>query len=332
MKVRLQILSFIFYSILFVYNAGSQDIGNRLDTSIIDIEQFNKPRFYTTLGIGSLIYGSGTYALVKYWYSDYGFSNFHLFDDKREWLYMDKIGHLYTAYNQSSVMFDGARWTGMKKNSSLWFGVTMGMLLQSTIEVLDGFSPKWGFSIADMSANIGGAGMFFVQQKLWGEQKIVMKVSSGVRNYGNSSILSTNGSGTTNLNIRADELFGKSFPERFLKDYNAQIYWLSFNLSSMSGIESIPKWLNLSVGYSGQDMFGGFSNQWTDSSGYDFNIENNISRFGQFYLTPDIDFRRIHVKSQFLKTLFKAMNLIKFPMPGIEINTRGVIKLHYLVR
>lgn len=328
----MKIVYFLFFCIFIVFNAGSQEIENRLDTSSTDKEQFNKPRFYTTLGIGSLIYGSGTYAIVKYWYSDFGFSNFHLFDDKREWLYMDKIGHVYTAYNQSSVMYDGARWTGMKRNSSLWFGVTMGMLLQSTIEILDGFSPKWGFSIADMSANLGGAGLFFTQQKLWGEQKIVMKVSSGVRNYGSNSIISTNGTSVTSLNIRADELFGKSFPERYLKDYNAQIYWLSFNLSSLSGNESIPKWLNLSVGYSGQDMFGGFTNQWTDSIGNVFNIENNISRYGQFYLTPDIDFRRIQVKSQFLKALFKAMNLVKFPMPGIEFNTNGNVKLHFLVR
>jgi hypothetical protein len=332
LKISLSIISFFVFCIFNVYNAGSQDIESRLDTSNNKIEQFNKPRFYATLGIGSLIYGSGTYGLVKYWYSDYGFSNFHFFDDKREWLYMDKIGHIYTAYNQSSVMFDGARWTGMKKNSSLWFGVTMGMVLQSTIEVLDGFSPKWGFSIADMSANIGGASLFYAQQEFWGEQRIVMKVSSGVRNYSNNTILSTDGLATTSLNIRADELFGKSFPERYLKDYNAQAYWLSFNLSSLSGNESIPKWLNLSVGYSGQDMFGGFTNQWADSAGNIFNIENNTSRYGQFYLTPDIDFRRIPVKSQFLKALFKAMNLVKFPMPGIEVNTKGSIKLHYLIR
>lgn len=332
MKIRLPIIALFFLCISIIYNAESQVVENRIDTSIIDVKQFNKPRFYTTLGIGSLIYGSGTYALVKYWYSEYGFSSFHLFDDKREWLYMDKIGHIYTAYNQSSVMYDGARWTGMKKSSSLWFGVTMGMLLQSTIEVLDGFSPKWGFSIADMSANIGGASLFYAQQKFWDEQKIVIKVSSGVRNYGNNSILSTDGLSATSLNTRADELFGKSFPERYLKDYNAQTYWLSFNLSSLSGSESIPKWLNLSVGYSGQDMFGGFTNQWTDSGGNVFNIENNTIRYGQFFLTPDIDFRRIPVRSQFLKALFKAMNLVKFPMPGIEVNTKGGIKLHYLVR
>ncbi|MGE5357164.1 MAG: DUF2279 domain-containing protein [Deltaproteobacteria bacterium] len=301
------------------------------DSTTINIPEFNKKRFYTALGIGSVIYGAGTYSLVRFWYSDYGFTSFHTFDDWGEWRHMDKIGHIYTAYNQSSVMFDGARWTGMKKSNSLLFGLTMGMLLQTTIEVLDGFSPKWGFSYTDMTANILGAGGFFVQQKIWSEQRILMKVSSGKRSYSGDPVYSGNGQSISSLDQRANELFGRSFPERYLKDYNAQTYWLSFNLSSLLKNDRIPPWLNFSVGYGAQNMFGGYANTWTDKSDNTFSLGKDHDRYNQYYLTPDIDFRRIPVRSQFLKALFKAMNLVKFPMPGVELNSKGKLKFHYLV-
>jgi hypothetical protein len=302
-----------------------------IDSSVNENPEFNKKRFYTALAIGSVIYGAGTYSLVKYWYSDFGFTKFHFFNDWGEWKHMDKIGHIYTAYNQSSVMYDGARWTGMKKSNSLIFGFTMGMLLQTTIEVLDGFSPEWGFSYTDMSANVLGAGVFFAQQKLWDDQRILMKVSSGKRSYSKDPVYSANGNGISSLNQRANELFGKSFPERYLKDYNAQTYWLSFNLSSFIKDHDIPPWLNVSLGYGAQNMYGGFTNSWTDQNGNEYSPNNDFDRYNQYYLTPDIDFRRIPVKSQFLKALFKAMNLIKFPMPGIELNSKGKLKFHYLV-
>ena len=301
------------------------------DSSAFNNPDFNKTRFYTAIGIGSVIYGAGTYSLVKFWYSDYGFTKFHTFDDWGEWKHMDKIGHIYTAYNQSSVMYDGARWTGMKESNSLIFGISMGMLLQTTIEILDGFSPRWGFSYTDMSANILGAGAFFAQQKIWSEQRILMKVSSGKRSYSQNPVYSENGTTSSSINQRADELFGRSFPERYLKDYNAQTYWLSFNLSSFIKNERIPPWLNFSVGYGAQNMFGGFANVWTDKLGNTFSLSNDFDRYNQYYLTPDIDFRRIPVRSHFLKALFKAMNLVKFPMPGIELNSKGKLKFHYLV-
>jgi hypothetical protein len=329
--VSLQKVKISFILLIYSYFLSAQYTTGLADSTKVIEQQFNKNRFYTALGIGSVIYGAGTYSLVKYWYSDYGFTGFHVFNDWGEWKHMDKIGHIYTAYNQSSVMYDGAIWTGMKKSNSLIFGFSMGMLLQTTIEVLDGFSPKWGFSYADMSANVLGAGVFFAQQKLWSEQRVLMKVSSGKRSYSKEPIFSANGNGSSSLNQRANELFGVSFPERYLKDYNAQTYWLSFNLSSIIDNYKIPPWLNVSVGYGAQNMFGGYANSWTDQNGNIYSLNNDFDRYNQFYLTPDIDFRRIPVKSQFLKALFKALNLIKMPMPGIEVNTKGKVVFHYLV-
>jgi hypothetical protein len=42
------------------------------------------------------------------------------------------------------------------------------------------------------------------------------------------------------LNERSDELFGSSWIERMLKDYNGQTYWLSANLNHFSKDQIYP--------------------------------------------------------------------------------------------
>ncbi|MEZ4907569.1 MAG: DUF2279 domain-containing protein [Saprospiraceae bacterium] len=292
--------------------------------------KFNKTRFYTALGIGGTIYTAGTYYLVQNWYKEYGLSKFHTFNDSGEWQYMDKLGHIFTCYNQSSVMYYGARWTGIKENNAIWFGIGMGMLLQTTIEVLDGFSPTWGFSIADMSANILGSALFFTEQKLWHEQKIILKVSSRKKNYPTSQVISSDGSAYSTLEKRANSLYGSTLPERILKDYNAQTYWISANMNSLFNTDIFPSWLNISLGYGTENMYGGFENTWKEEN-KTFILNNDYQRYKQFYLTPDIDFNRIKVKNDFLNGLFKALNIFKLPMPGIEITTQNKVILHWLV-
>jgi hypothetical protein len=104
----------------------------------------------------------------------------------------------------------------------------------SIIEVLDGFSSKWGFSPGDMIANIAGTALFAAQQRGWNEQRIAMKFSYH---------------GTIYPKYYPDEL-GKNWISRIIKDYNGQTYWLSLNLKSlMSSKSEFPGWLNASVGY-----------------------------------------------------------------------------------
>jgi len=321
---------FIFIFSAFSFSLAAQDFWCKTDSFFMSKNEFDSKRFYSGIGIGAVIYGSGTYFLYDSWYKGNGVGQFHFFDDRNEWLRMDKIGHVYTAYNQSNIMYNAAKWTGLCDNKSIFFGVTMGMLLQSTVEVLDGFSPKWGFSVSDMGANVLGASMFFAEQKYWGEQKIIFKVSSSKRNYSDVLIRSDNGIGFTSLSNRANDLFGSSFAQRYLKDYNTQTYWLSMNINSLFGAEKVPSWLNIAVGYSGENMFGGYDNKWKDLNGFNYSLGKENNRYAQFLLAPDIDFSRIKVNSYFWNTFFKGLNIFKLPTPALEINTRGEVILHLL--
>jgi len=135
-------------------------------------EEYNSKRFKTALGIGSATYAGFASGLYFAWYRQYPQESFHLFNDWNEWGNMDKMGHVYSSYFQAFLTYKGAKWTGLSENNSIWTGIICGTLFQGTIEVLDGFSSNWGFSIPDISANTLGITAFVLQQKQWGEQRI----------------------------------------------------------------------------------------------------------------------------------------------------------------
>ena len=137
-------------------------------------------RFWTCAAGGAVIYTGVSIALWHSWYKDYDIGPFHSFNDWGEWEHMDKWGHVFTAYNEANWSFQGALWTGMDRRKAMWTGVGVSLLLQSTVETMDGFSEKWGFSWSDCGFNLLGAGIFAAQEITWGEQRVVFKVSNSL--------------------------------------------------------------------------------------------------------------------------------------------------------
>jgi len=148
--------------------------------------------------------------------------------------------------------------------------------------------------------------------------------------YSDAPILSTNGTASSSLDKRVDDLFGSNYYERFLKDYNAQTLWVSVNVDAfLPENNAWPDWLNLAVGYSGESMFGGFENAWMEDDAR-FVLDAEYDRYKQFMLGFDIDLTRIKTDNHFLKSLFSIFNIFKYPAPAIEYNTRGEWKFHLL--
>jgi len=283
---------------------------------------------WTALSL-SVGYGSSTYLLNNAWYSEYQRSSFHFFNDWREWENMDKIGHVYSAQFQSIYAYNLYKWSGLENKKAILFGSLTSILFQSTIEVLDGFSSKWGFSVFDFGANLTGTSLFAFQQSIWNEQRIMIKMGGGSRIY-SGRVSSTDNSHSLLLSQRANDLFGSSFPSRFLKDYNEQTYWLSINLSSFGVAQNLPKWLNIAVGYGAENMYGGFNNSWV-TDGMSYNLDGgNYKRFHQFYLSPDIDLTKIKTKSKVLKSLLGIFNIFKIPLPTIELTSNGKLSFYPL--
>lgn len=277
---------------------------------------FNKTKFWITTGAHVALW-AGTYiALNKAWYADYPKEHFHFFNDNGEWNQMDKAGHTWTAYQIARLSTEAWEWTGLKDKTSVWLGGASALAYQSVIEIQDGFSAEWGFSWGDMAANTLGAGSFVAQELGWHEQRLQIKFSYYPYKY------------PADLIARRNSLFGSGPAERILKDYNSQTYWLSANLHSFWKESRIPKWLNVSFGYSSDLMLGAYENKWVDKDGtaYDY---TNYPRIRRFYIAPDIDFTKIRTKSKLLRSVFFALNAVKFPAPTLEIS-QGKLKGHWL--
>lgn len=275
--------------------------------------QPNKKRIYTA-AIGSVAgYSASLVALSHAWYTNYPQASFHFFSDGNDWLQVDKAGHVFGAYTASKMSMELWRWAGLTKKKRILVGGMSGAVYMTVIEVLDGFSSQWGFSINDLSANIAGSSLFIAQELMWDEQKIQVKFSFHRNTYG-----------TQILDQRADDLFGSRVLERMLKDYNGQTYWLSANLKSFFKKSNLPPWLNISVGYGAEGMFGGSENILKDKNGTIVFDRRDIARYRQWWLAPDIDLTKIKTKSKLLKTTFFLLNSLKFPAPSIGFSKKGM--------
>lgn len=258
----------------------------------------------TAFAAGSLIY------LSKAWYLQYNNGNFHFFNDNNEWLQMDKAGHFWSNYNSSRLMMDAFDWAGASKKQKLLYGGTIGFAYMACIEVMDGFSKGWGFSYGDMIANGLGTGFAIAQEAAWNEQKMFFKYS-----YHKSEFAYYN-----------PNLLGKNLSEQLLKDYNAQIYWLSVSpFAFIKSDKKLPKWLAVSIGYGASGMLRAKESSITYYSSSTPAIEYyfEAERVRNFYVSLDLDLTKIKTRSKVLKTVFTCLNTIKVPAPAIMLNQHG---------
>jgi hypothetical protein len=301
-------LGFIFCLFLNL-SLFAQDSTNQADKSASQSRPGNK-RTWLIAGANVIGYGSSLIILNNTWYKNYKHTSFHVFNDSKEWLQVDKLGHAWTAYNTSRVSAAMWRWAGFSEKKSALIGGLSGAAYLTAIEFLDAHSAKWGWSWSDIAANFTGSGLFVAQEFAWQEQRIQYKFSFHHKNYYDPV-----------LKARARDLFGSSWYERMLKDYNGQSYWFSANLKSFFKNSNLPAWLNISFGYGAEGMLGGFENSWTDKNG-NVVIRSDVKRRRQFYFTPDIDFTKIPTRKKWLKTAFSFLNAFKFPAPALEISNK----------
>jgi len=315
----LSIYKHILIVCLLLWASSSQILAQKTSGFFYPSDSLAKDRVWLASSLSAAFYTGTVIGLNELWYKDFPRSSFHGFNDWQEWKNMDKAGHAFTA-----------RWTGMKEKSSIWWSMGLSTLFQGTIEVLDGYSDKWGFSIYDIGFNTLGTGIFGLQQALWHEQRILFKVSNSFPNYNDINSIRNSDGNFFPVTERTNDLFGTQIPARFIKDYNGQTIWVSINLKSFMPESKLPPWLNVAVGYGVENVFGGFGNSWTiDSEGYTVS-QDLYPRISQYYLALDFDLRKIKTRSRFLQSVLKALNVVKFPAPAIEFNSNGKVKFRPL--
>ena len=293
------------FSFLISVEINAQDSAATKISFFENATEYNPSRARIFLIGSTALYVGSMTSLYTIWYRESPRSSFGFFNDNREWMQMDKAGHVVTSYYLGKTAYNLMQWSGMEEKPSLWYGGNVGLLILSTIEVFDGFSRDWGFSVGDMAANLSGAALFIGQQKMWNQQKIILKYSFHQTNYAQ----------------HRPDVLGYDLKEQLIKDYNGQTYWLSANISSFINKENnFPGWLNIAAGYGAEGMTGGFENI------SDATLAS--SRYRQYYLSLDVDLSRIPMKKGFVKSLLSTVNFIKIPFPSVEFNSEGVIKFH----
>lgn len=242
-------------------------------------------------------------ALGNIWYADQPGQKFAFFDDSREWKQMDKIGHTLSSYYISDMYFKALQGVGLSKKKSNFWSALIGFLLISQVEIFDGFSAGYGASWSDIGFNAAGAGLAFAQHHYLEKPFIYPKYS-----FRRSSL----------AGIRPS-LLGNGLQEEWIKDYNGQTYWLSFDMHQIW--TSFPRWLNIAVGYGAHNMIFA-DDQANINAGYD--------PYRQYFFSIDFDFSYLKTNSKLLNTLIYFVNMIHLPAPALEFNRVGGFQWHWL--
>ena len=258
-------------------------------------DSLRNKRLNTVITVGGIGYGATILGLSQLWYKEQGLGSFRFFNDNAEWNQVDKVGHFFSTYHFSRLGNQVLTWANIEQRKAAFWGSVIGTGLLLPIEILDGFSPEFGFSYGDMIANVAGSGFFLAQELIWGEQRVKPKYSFH----------------QTSLAEVKPDLLGANLPEQLFKDYNGQTYWLSFDIEKFTRNSGFPKWLNLAVGYGAHDMIRAREFQ---------NEAEGFSSFRQWYFGLDFDLTSIRTNKKWLKTALFILDIIKLPAPALEFS------------
>lgn len=250
--------------------------------------------------------------MYMFWYAKNDMNEFHFFNDLHGWRRMDKIGHFYFSF-QSAYLF--GFWMillGFEKIKAAQYAFVLGFMVLFPIEILDGFSEAWGFSISDLCANTLGclfASFLLSRKKL---PSIFPKFTFHL---------------TAFASLRPN-LLGDNFLFQCIKDYNGQTYWLSLRLSDVFKTKIFPPWLLLSIGYGAEGMIGSDDNKFTSNGKY-FDM-TSIVRYSQWYISFDIDWTYILPQNRYILHGFYFLNFFKIPAPTLEFNNQNGLRFHWI--
>lgn len=280
----------IFLVLLIGINASSQS------AFFSPADSLNNKRLIGSSICTSVFWSGSIIGLSTVWYKDFPKSSFHTFDDSREWMQMDKMGHVFTAYHLSDKVSKLYRWSGVSRNKSALIGAGVGWGYQMSFEFLDAKSAGWGFSWSDVGANTLGSGLFLSQELIWHEQYFKLKFSYL----------------PTDFAQYRPSVLGSTFSERLLKDYNGQTYWLTFSPGSLFPKSKIPAWIAIAAGYSVDAKLVGNSDFFQTADGL-----RSFTAKREFVFSLDLDVTKLPIKKPWLKKVLSPFNVIKIPFPAL---------------
>lgn len=216
--------------------------------------------------------------------------SFHFREDLKYALHVDKLGHFFGASFETFVLSKAFRWANFSETSALCYGAGVATLLQTYVEVEDGFS-TWGFDRVDFAANVAGAWFPVVQHFVPQLQNFQLKMSY-----------------VPSQNVNAPGAFPGQ-KHLLMDDYEGQTFWFSLKINNMLPKTLEPYWpdfLCLAMGYGARDI-----------------LSQNPYRV--YFIALDYDMTEIIPQDTgFLRVLSETLNFIHFPAPAVRISPDAI--------
>lgn len=276
---------------LLVFNTNGQ---------VSDLDSTHQQPGWLAPTVTAAIWTGSLIAFQPVWYEGKGREPFHFFDDSREWLGMDKIGHVYSAFHLSETVKNLFVANRYSENSAVWIGAAAASAYMTSLEILDGYGTGWGFSWSDVAANTLGSALFLVDERY--DCKVDWQLKWW---FSPSPFASYNPS-----------VLGSTLPQQVLKDYNGQSYWLTWRPSELNAT-FWPKWIGVSFGYSISEKILGSPNHVIIN-------QTQLNAYSQYYLSLDLLPDGFQLKKKWLKVVTFPLQWIKIPFPGIEFSKHGI--------
>ncbi|MDM8559863.1 DUF2279 domain-containing protein [Candidatus Parabeggiatoa sp. HSG14] len=140
-----------------------RDTRPRRDTRpCVSTLDFKQKKFRSRLLMSGFALGLAFYGKYSWW--DKNSSNFRVRHE--DWFAADtpnggadKLGHTYAFYISTRLMKNGFEWAGYNRKQAVQLaGITSGVISLG-VEVMDGFTEKYGFSSEDVIMNLSGISM-----------------------------------------------------------------------------------------------------------------------------------------------------------------------------
>jgi hypothetical protein len=134
--------------------------------------KLKEKKFRTSLLISSAVLGTTVYGATAWW--EGSSSTFRVRHE--DWFGADtptggadKLGHAYSFYVSTRVLISGFEWAGHNRRKAAQLAGITSAGLSVGIEIIDGFTEKYGFSTEDMIMNLSGigAGVFLENYPQW---------------------------------------------------------------------------------------------------------------------------------------------------------------------
>ncbi len=249
-------------------------------------------------------YTAGMGALGCIWYGQQGFDRFTFFNDAPQWMGMDKAGHAMTAFYLAEHTHEALRTLCYSPRKARNMAAVLAWTAMLPIEILDGFSPAYGFSWADAGANLAGAMLFWVQN---GRGPLLVRPKYSFQPSPYAAL--------------RPGVLGDGLAEQWLKDYNGQTYWLSFDWQALFKRRPLSVPLTWAIGYGAEEMV---------YARRDENLQAGFRPYRQLYFSVDIEWRQVPASKPWLRSVFRFLNMIKIPAPALSWDERQGWRFHWL--